>query len=90
MNRLVNHNQSKATIHPKGFTILELLIVIVIIGILATITIVTYIGTTASANDTSVQSDIDTMDGLQANYAVNTMKGTVGGKAYYSGNGYAS
>lgn len=40
----------------RGFTIVELLIVIVVIGILATITIVAYNGVTARANKTSAQA----------------------------------
>lgn len=42
----------------KGFTIVELLIVIVVIGILAAITIVAFNGVQNRANDTAVQSDI--------------------------------
>jgi prepilin-type N-terminal cleavage/methylation domain-containing protein len=41
-----------------GFTIVELLIVIVIIGILAAITIVAYNGIQNRANDIAVQSDL--------------------------------
>jgi prepilin-type N-terminal cleavage/methylation domain-containing protein len=41
----------------SGFTIVELLIVIVVIGILAAITIVAYNGIQDRANDTSVKSD---------------------------------
>lgn len=41
----------------KGFTIVELLIVIVVIGILAGITIVAYSGITAKANTTKAQSN---------------------------------
>ena len=40
----------------RGFTIVELLIVIVVIGILAAITIVAYNGVTARANTTTAQS----------------------------------
>ena len=42
----------------NGFTIVELLIVIVIIGILATIVIVAYNGIQNKAYDTTVQSDL--------------------------------
>jgi len=45
----------------QGFTIVELLIVIVVIGILAAITIVSFNGVTGRANDTAVQSDLETM-----------------------------
>jgi len=40
----------------KGFTIVELLIVIVVIGILAAITIVSFNGVTSKANTTSAKS----------------------------------
>lgn len=42
----------------EGFTIVELLIVIVVIGVLAAIVIVAYNGVTRSARDASVQSDV--------------------------------
>lgn len=42
----------------KGFTIVELLIVIVVIGILAAITVVAFTGVQNRANDTTVKSDI--------------------------------
>ncbi len=42
----------------KGFTIVELLIVVVVIAILATITIVAYNGIQNRAHDTSIQSDL--------------------------------
>ena len=41
----------------KGFTIVELLIVIVVIAILAAITIVTYSGIQSRAHDASIRSD---------------------------------
>ncbi len=51
-----------------GFTIVELLIVIVVIGILATITIVAYTGIQNQAYDASVQSDLDSIAKNIANY----------------------
>lgn len=46
------------TIKQRAFTIVELLIVIVIIGILAAITIVSYRGITEKANDASIRADL--------------------------------
>ncbi len=47
----------------KGFTIVELLIVIVVIGILALITITTFTGVTAKARNTERQADIKAIHG---------------------------
>ena len=47
---------SNMSIRQKGFTIVELLIVIVVIGILAAITIVAYNGVQARANDTKIRA----------------------------------
>ena len=67
-----------------GFTIIELLIVIAIIGVLAGVIAVVYSGVQSSAHDTSVLSDLDTMDGLQTSYS---LKHNGAPKPYYSGNG---
>ncbi len=42
----------------EGFTLVELIIVIVVIGILAAIILVAYSGITGQANDTAVRSDL--------------------------------
>ena len=47
------------TFYKKGFTIVELLVVIVVIAILAAITIVTYNGITKQAVETSMKSDLE-------------------------------
>lgn len=55
-----------------GFTIVELLIVIVVIGILAAITIVAYNGIQNRASDTRSQSDIKNVYTLIEKYAAET------------------
>lgn len=45
----------------SGFTIVELLIVVVVIAILAAITIVSYNGITNQAHDVAVKSDLNTL-----------------------------
>jgi prepilin-type N-terminal cleavage/methylation domain-containing protein len=54
----------------KGFTIVELLIVIVVIAILATLVIVTFTGIQQKARDSQRQTDINAVDShLEAYYA---------------------
>ena len=53
-NKLLNKTKQL-----KAFTIVELLIVIVVIGILAAITIVSFGGITSQANVAAVKSDLD-------------------------------
>jgi prepilin-type N-terminal cleavage/methylation domain-containing protein len=45
-------------INKKGFTIVELLVVIVVIAILATISVTAYNGIQNRANNTAIQSDV--------------------------------
>jgi len=56
----------------KGFTIVELLIVIVVIAILATLVIVTFTGIQQKARDSQRQTDINALDShVEAFYAQN-------------------
>lgn len=62
----------------KGFTIVELLIVIVVIGILAALVIVTYNGIQQKARDTERKTDINALHGqLEAYQAQNGMYPTL-------------
>jgi len=51
-------NYRVGTFSRSGFTIVELLIVVVVIAILAAITIVSYNGISAQANEAAVKSDL--------------------------------
>ena len=66
-----------------GFTIVELLIVIVVIAILASISVVAYAGIQNRANDTAVQSDI-------SNYAKKVMLAHAESGEYPAGRSTAS
>ena len=68
MNDIIKLKNSKA----NGFTIVELLIVIVVIGILAAITIVSYSGVTSRANTAANQSNANSVQqGAEAVFAEN-------------------
>ncbi|MFZ2125881.1 MAG: FISUMP domain-containing protein [Candidatus Saccharimonadales bacterium] len=60
MKKIYSRNSSgRKTLSPsKGFTIVELLVVIVVIGILAAITIISYTGVSQRAIGASLQSDL--------------------------------
>src|SRR4051812_7764221 len=72
----------------SGFTIVELLIVIVVIGILATLVIVTFTGIQQKARNSQRQTDINALDshieayyaqtGSYPSYAVLTTNGWIG------------
>ena len=63
----------------KGFTIVELLIVIVVIGILAALVITTFSGIQRKARDSERQTDINAVHGqLEAYFATNGYYPTLG------------
>jgi prepilin-type N-terminal cleavage/methylation domain-containing protein len=55
-------------VRQKAFTIVELIIVISVIGILATIALVSYNGVTNRGHDAAVQSDLEAITGLLESY----------------------
>jgi len=65
----------------SGFTIVELLIAMIVIGILATVVTVGYSGVRQRAIDTGVMKDVETMEALQTDYGIDNQ---TGGKAYNS------
>jgi prepilin-type N-terminal cleavage/methylation domain-containing protein len=79
-----------------GFTIVELLVVIVVVGILAAITIVAFRGITTSAREASLKSDLDgaakqlAFDNINNGYYPATKESANGGKGLplSSGNAY--
>lgn len=68
-----------------GFTIVELLIVIVVIAILAAITIVAYNGIQNRANDVAIQSDINNLVKKIRLYEVDNGQLPPAGSSYGSG-----
>jgi prepilin-type N-terminal cleavage/methylation domain-containing protein len=90
-------NKTPARITQKGFTVVELLIAIVVIGILATVVVVAYNGVQASARDKTVLADLDSIDGIETRCGLTTasktqcgIASTLAAKAWYSGNGVDS
>ena len=80
MRNILNKTNKKLI---KAFTVLELIIVIVIIGILSTVVYISYDGVQARAHDVSVLSDLDTLDALETSYVLNNGNAL----AYYSNDG---
>ena len=75
-------NKSKSNRKDRGFTIVELLVVIVVIGILAAITIVAYTGFTARAKGSQTQANANSVQQVIAAYV-----GDQAGTPNFGGNG---
>jgi prepilin-type N-terminal cleavage/methylation domain-containing protein len=67
-----NHIEVQETKQDKGFTLVELLIVIVILGILATVTVFAVTGITNKGKTSACQSDAKTIQTAEEAYSANT------------------
>ena len=67
-----NHIEVEASQQDKGFTLVELLIVIVILGILATVTVFAVTGITDKGKTSACQSDAKTIQTAEEAYSANT------------------
>ncbi|HEY0520995.1 MAG TPA: prepilin-type N-terminal cleavage/methylation domain-containing protein [Ilumatobacteraceae bacterium] len=66
-----NHIEAVETKQDKGFTLVELLIVIVILGILATVTVFAVTGITNKGKTSACQSDAKTLQTAEESYSAN-------------------
>jgi len=78
------HTSSKY-LRSDGFTVIELLIVIIVIGILASISIISYNGVQKGSRDKSILSDIDAVAGEINRYTVKNSGALGSAIAWYSG-----
>jgi len=67
-----NHIEVEEKKQDKGFTLVELLIVIVILGILATVTVFAVTGITNKGKTSACQSDAKTIQTAEEAYSANT------------------
>jgi prepilin-type N-terminal cleavage/methylation domain-containing protein len=67
-----NHIAVEETKQDKGFTLVELLIVIVILGILATVTVFAVTGITNKGKDSACKSDLKVIQTAEEAFNANT------------------
>jgi prepilin-type N-terminal cleavage/methylation domain-containing protein len=74
---MADHIEIEDTQHDKGFSLVELLIVIVILGILATVTVFAVTGITNKGKTSACQSDVKTIQTAEEAYNANNPNGGV-------------
>lgn len=79
--------QNTTNMRPSGFTLVEIIVVVAIIGLLATIGVIGYSSIQKNARDKALQSDIAAVVSAETNYSIHN-NGIP--KAWFSGSGVDS
>lgn len=71
--RLLTRQLAKGPSNEKGFTLTELMVVLVILGLLATVVVINVLPAADQANATKVRADISTLESALEQYRLDNM-----------------